>query len=160
MTELASLQGHAPPDHADYITVFAGEQMFGLAIEGVLDVFIAQKMTPVPKAPPEVAGLLNLRGRVVTALSLRRRLGLPPRASEGGNMVVGIERQGESYGLLVDSVGEVVSIPLATLEPLPINFDRSWASAARGIHRLETALMVVLDIDSILDLRNAAQAAA
>jgi purine-binding chemotaxis protein CheW len=160
MTGRSSFQGPGSLDQADYITVFAGEQMFGLAIEGVLDVFIAQKMTPVPKAPPEVAGLLNLRGRVVTAVSLRRRLGLPPRASQGGNMVVGIERHGESYGLLVDSVGEVVSIPLATLEPLPINFDRSWASAARGIHRLDSALMVVLDIDSILDLRSADQVAA
>lgn len=160
MSGITPLQGQGPNDQAHYITVFAGEQMFGLAIEGVHDVFIAQKMTPVPKAPPEVAGLLNLRGRVVTAVSLRSRLGLPPRSSEGGSMVVGIERQGESYGLLVDSVGEVVSIASTTLEPLPINFDRSWASAARGIHRLESALMVVLDIDSILDLRSGAQVAA
>jgi purine-binding chemotaxis protein CheW len=139
-------------ERCEYITVLVADQMFGLAIEGVHDVFIAQALTPVPLAPPDIAGLLNLRGRVVTAISLRSRLGLVPRSSAEGGMVVGLERNGESYGMLVDSVGEVVFAPAATFEPLPINFDPLWSRVSRGIHRLDPHLMVVLDIDQVLDL--------
>ncbi|MBT2856498.1 chemotaxis protein CheW, partial [Staphylococcus coagulans] len=61
----------------DYVTVFVGDTLFGLAIERVHDVFVPSGVTPVPLAPSEIVGLLNLRGRVVTAVCLRRRLGLP-----------------------------------------------------------------------------------
>jgi purine-binding chemotaxis protein CheW len=153
------MSASGPAEHADFITIHVGDQAFGLDIQHVQDVFIAHGITPVPKAPADIAGLLNLRGRVVTAISLRSRLGLPERDARGGTMVVGVERHGESYGLLVDSVGEVLSTPVAALEPLPINFHRAWASVARSVHRLDSALMVILDIDAILDPRSGAQAA-
>ena len=86
------------------------DQMFGLPIDRVHDVFIASALTTVPLAPPEIVGLLNLRGRVVTAMCLRRRLGLPDRRGRRREMAVGLEHQGESYGLLVDEVGEVMKL--------------------------------------------------
>src|SRR3954451_311476 len=86
----------------EYVTVMVGEQIFGLPIDRVHDVFIASALTGVPLAPREIVGLLNLRGRVVTAMCLRRRLGLPDRGEEGQNMAIGLEHQGESYGVLVD----------------------------------------------------------
>ena len=61
-----------------YVTVVTGGQLFGLKLERVRDVFVPRGLSEVPLAPPEVAGLLNLRGRIVTAIDLRRRLGLPP----------------------------------------------------------------------------------
>ena len=89
----------------DYVTVSCGEALFGLPIGRVHDVFRPASLTQVPLAPPEVTGLLNLRGRVVTALSRRRRLGLPNRPEGGRGMAVGLEQGGETYGLIVDDVG-------------------------------------------------------
>jgi purine-binding chemotaxis protein CheW len=152
MTPLSDTGPGSPIERVEYITILVEDQCFGLAIEGVHDVFIANTLTPVPLAPSDIAGLLNLRGRVVTAISLRSRLGLEPRPGPEGGMVVGLERNGESYGLLVDSVGEVVQVPAATFEPLPINFDPVWTGVSRGIHRLDPQLMIVLDIDAVLDL--------
>ena len=100
---------------SEYVTVTVADQMFGLPIDRVHDVFIASALTTVPLAPPEIVGLLNLRGRVVTAMCLRRRLGLPDRESGRREMAVGLEHHGESYGLLVDEIGEVMK--LSTDEP-------------------------------------------
>src|SRR6185503_21003547 len=91
----------------EYVTVMIGEQLFGLPIARVQDVFAPERLTRVPLAPPEVAGVLNLRGRIVTLIDLRRLLGLDDRKDEGEPMAVGVEHAGESYGLLIDSVGEV-----------------------------------------------------
>jgi purine-binding chemotaxis protein CheW len=88
-----------------FVTVVMGGQLFGFRLERVRDVFVPRGLSPVPLAPPEVAGLLNLRGRIVTAIDLRRRLGLPPRADGGAPVAVGIEERGELYGLIVDRVG-------------------------------------------------------
>lgn len=134
----------------DYVTVMVAEQMFGLPIERVHDVFIPSAMTTVPLAPREIMGLLNLRGKVVTAISLRRRLGLPDDVRGGDAMAIGIEHGGESYGLLVDGVGEVLRLTQETLEATPVHLDARWGQVARGVHRLEGKLLIVLDVDSVL----------
>lgn len=92
-----------------FVTVVTGGQLFGLRLERVRDVFVPRGISRVPLAPPEVAGLLNLRGRIVTAIDLRRRLGLPPRKDGGSPVAVGIEERGELYGLIVDRVGDVLN---------------------------------------------------
>src|SRR3954466_2669050 len=107
----------------EYVTVMVADQMFGLPIDRVHDVFIASSLTTVPLAPREIVGLLNLRGRVVTAMCLRRRLGLADRADGAGEMAVGLEHQGESYGLLVDAVGEVMRLLPEHCEPNPAHID-------------------------------------
>lgn len=136
----------------EYVTVKIADQLFGLPINRVQDVFIPDTITPVPLSLPEIAGVLNLRGRIITAIDMRRRLGLPPRANAAHTMAVGIEYRGESYGLLIDAVGEVLRLPLAGLEPNPGNLDRRWVKVAAGIQRLDGRLMVVLDVDRVLDL--------
>lgn len=136
----------------EYVTVKIADQLFGLPINRVRDVFIPEAITRVPLSLPEIAGVLNLRGRIVTATDMRRRLGLPPRQDAGHRMAVGIEYKGESYGLLIDSVGEVLRLPIAGLEPNPSNLDRRWAKVAAGVQRLEGRLMVVLDVDRVLDM--------
>ena len=107
----------------EYVTVLVDRQIFGLPIERVHDVFIASALTRVPLAPREIAGLLNLRGRIVTALCLRRRLGLPDKDVNGEDMAVGLEHHGEAFGLLVDSVGEVMRLTTDTLEKNPVKRD-------------------------------------
>lgn len=134
----------------DFVTVFVGETMFGLAIDRVHDVFIPAGVTPVPLAPPEIVGLLNLRGRVVTALCLRRRLGLTDRTSEGQKMAIGLEQGGETFALVVDGVGEVLKLGVDTHEPVPINLDARWRDLALGVHRLDGRLLVILDVDALL----------
>ncbi len=141
----------------DYVTVKIGEQLLGLPIGRVHDVFIANRITTVPRAPGEIVGLLNLRGRVVTALCLRRRLGRPVEVASDPNgkcelVAVGIDHGGEAYALIVDAVGEVVRLDRSTFEPVPSHIDRSWAALAAGIHRLEDRLLVVLDVDAVLNI--------
>ncbi len=135
----------------EYVTVLIGDQLFGLPISRVQDVFMPDRITRVPLAEPESAGVLNLRGRIVTAVDMRRRLGLPPRGDDRPPMAVGIELRGESYGLLIDTVGEVMKLGEATLEPNPVNLDARLARVSAGVHRLDGQLMVILDVDSVLN---------
>ena len=104
----------------------------------------------MPLARGEIAGVLNLRGRIVTAIDMRKRLHLALRQDGGQTMAVGIEHKGESYGLLIDNVGEVLTLPTAGREPNPVNLDQKWAAISGGVHRLNGHLMVILDVDRVL----------
>lgn len=150
---------HESTDFTEFVTATIAGQLFGLPIARVQDVFKPARITPVPLAGPEFAGVLNLRGRIVTAIDMRSRLDLQRRDGERASMAIGIEAKGESFGLLVDAVGEVLKLPDAEWEPCPINLDRKLAAVSAGVYRLEGRLLVVLDIDRVLDLRAAAAAA-
>jgi purine-binding chemotaxis protein CheW len=161
-------QTPAPPPHGfgdslDYVTIRVGEQLLGLPIGRVQDVFITNRITIVPRAPDEIVGLINLRGRIVTAICLRKRLGRPAQLRLDGQgrhelTAIGIDHDGEAYALIVDAVGEVIRLDRSTFEPLPVHLDRVWTALATGIHRLDDELLVVLDLDAVLalDLRSAA----
>ncbi|HAQ79761.1 chemotaxis protein CheW, partial [Bradyrhizobium viridifuturi] len=95
---------------AEYVTAVIGGQLFGLPISRVQDVFMPERLTRVPLASSEIAGVLNLRGRIVTVVDMRARLGLP-KADDGKPMAVGVDQRGESYGLLIDQIGEVLRLP-------------------------------------------------
>lgn len=136
----------------EYITAHVADQLFGLPIAAVQDVFMPDRLTRVPLAPSEVAGVLNLRGRIVTAVDMRARLGMPARQGDKAPMAAGVEHRGESYGLLIDSVGEVLRLPEANLEKNPVNLDPRLARMSAGVYRLEGQLMVVLDVDRVLEL--------
>jgi purine-binding chemotaxis protein CheW len=135
----------------DYVTVETAGQLFGLRLERVRDVFVPRGLSKVPLAPPEVAGLLNLRGRIVTAIDLRRRLGLPPRTDSPAPIAIGMEQRGELYGLLVDRAGDVLHLERSTYDANPVNLDGRWTRVCTGVHRLERGLMVVLDVEKVLD---------
>lgn len=137
----------------EYVTVTIGDQLFGLPIGQVQDVFVPGHLTPVPLAPEEIAGVLNLRGRIVTAVDMRCRLGLPGRDKRQNSMAVGIDLNGESYGLVIDTVGEVLKLRENTREAVPINLDGRLAQVAAAVHRLEGELLVVLDVVRLLDVK-------
>ena len=143
----------------EYVTATVAGQLFGLPIARVQDVFVLDRLTRVPLAAPEIAGVLNLRGRIVTAIDLRRRLGLAPAAEARKRMAIGIEYKGESYGLLIDVIGEVLNLPSCGREGNPVNLEPQLARVSAGVHRLEDRLLVVLDIDRVLDLGQQAEAA-
>jgi purine-binding chemotaxis protein CheW len=142
----------------EYVTATVGGQLFGLPIARVQDVFVLDRLTRVPLAAPEIAGVLNLRGRIVTAIDMRRRLGLAP-GEVRKRMAIGIEYRGESYGLLIDAIGEVLNLPSGGREGNPVNLEARLARVSAGVHRLEDRLMVVLDVDRVLDVGQHAEAA-
>jgi len=143
----------------EYVTATIGGQLFGLPISRVQDVFAPDRLARVPLAAPEIAGMLNLRGRIVTAIDMRRRLGLTPVEDGKPRMAVGIESKGESYGLLIDAIGEVLKLEAASREDNPVNLDARLARVSAGVHRLEGSLMVVLDLDRVLEVGAYSEAA-
>jgi purine-binding chemotaxis protein CheW len=138
-------------ERESYVTAMIADQLFGIPIDRVHDVFNVGGITPVPLAPADIVGLMNLRGRVVTAIDLRHRLGLPALPAEAGAMAIGIEASGDSFGLLVERIGEIVTVDRDAFEENPIHLDPSWAELSRGVHRLEETLLVVLDVDAMLE---------
>jgi purine-binding chemotaxis protein CheW len=96
--------------------------------------------------------VLNLRGRIVTAIDMRARLGLPKSESGRPPMAVGVDLRGESYGLLIDQIGEVLKLSDDSREENPVNLDPRMAKMAAGVHRLDGQLMVVLDVDRVLEI--------
>jgi len=142
-----------------YVTAMIDGQLFGLPIVRVQDVFIPERLTRVPLAPREIVGVLNLRGRIVTLIDLRRRFGLGERKEGEDVMAIGVESRGESYGLLIDRVGEVVELEGVAREPNPVNLDQRLAQMSSGIYRLDDQLLVVVDVDRVLDIGRKAIAA-
>jgi purine-binding chemotaxis protein CheW len=135
----------------DFITVSVASQSFGIPVDSVQDVFVPQSITCVPLAPREIAGVLNLRGRIVTAIDLRARLGLPPAERSQARLAVGIEKGTEAYGLLIDALGDVLGLAPEALEPNPSNLDAHWSAISRGVYRLDGNVLIVLDVDRVLD---------
>jgi purine-binding chemotaxis protein CheW len=135
------------------------DQLFGIQVLKVQDVLGPQVITRVPLAPPEVAGSLNLRGRIVTAIDVRLRLGLERRQNEKPSMSVVVEHDGELYSLLVDTVGEVLSLNVKDYQRNPPTLNPRLRDFSDGIYRLNGSLLVVLSVASLLNFGGRADAA-
>jgi purine-binding chemotaxis protein CheW len=138
-----------------FVTMTVANQLFGIPVLQVQDVLGPQRIAHVPLAPPEVLGSLNLRGRIVTAVDVRTRMGLPPLDNKGQSMSVVVEHDDELYSLVVDKVGEVMSLPAADFERNPSTLDPHWQEVSNGIYRLKGTLLVVLDVARLLHLEMA-----
>lgn len=134
------------------LTLTVAGQPCGVPVLVVRDVLGPQTITRIPLAPPEVAGGLNLRGRIVTAVDLRRRLGLPPRASDAQPMSIVVEDGGELYSMLADAVGEVIPLQAADAVANPPTLDPIWREVSRGVHRRDGQLLILLDVERVLAL--------
>jgi purine-binding chemotaxis protein CheW len=134
------------------VTLTVADQLCGVPVLAVRDILGEQVITRIPLAPPEIAGSLNLRGRIVTAIDLRRRLRLPPAAAGQARMSVVAEQAGELYALLVDQVSEVLSLNASLFERNPPTLEKCWAQFSTGIFRLDGRLLVVLDVSRLLAL--------
>ena len=134
------------------VTLTVAGQLCGIPVLAVRDILGEQVITRIPLAPPEIAGSLNLRGRIVTAIDLRRRLRLPPAPDGHARMSVVAEQGGELYALLVDSVSEVLSLDASLFERNPPTLEKTWAQFSTGIFRLDGRLLVVLDVVRLLAL--------
>ena len=147
------------PAAHDYVSIFIAGQIFGIPVLQVQDVLGPQRITRIPLAPPEVAGSLNLRGRIVTAIDVRTRLKLPKNPDGKESMSVVVDQGGEQYSLLVDNVGEVLSLTSGTYERNPATLDLAWREVSNGIHRLDGNLLIILDVARLLDFATSADAA-
>ncbi|MGF1630219.1 MAG: chemotaxis protein CheW [Kiloniellaceae bacterium] len=152
-TEGAAERGSATEafaDTEDFVTFIIAEQLFGIPVLKVQDVLSAHNITRIPLAPPEIAGSLNLRGRIVTAMDVRLRLGLAPR-DDSASMSIVAEHEGELYSLMVDSVGEVLALKSSDWERNPPTLEPKFREYSLGIYRLDHKLLVVLDVNRLLD---------
>jgi purine-binding chemotaxis protein CheW len=145
----------ATDDNQVLVTLTVGDQLCGVPVLAVRDILGEQTITRIPLAPPEIAGSLNLRGRIVTAIDLRSRLKLPPPAAGVRRMSVVAEQGGELYALLVDQVSEVMSLKPGAFERNPPTLPTTWAMFSTGVYRLEDRLLVVLDVGRLLALSDA-----
>jgi purine-binding chemotaxis protein CheW len=141
----------ASDEQRQYVSIVIDGQLFGIPVLIVHDVLGPQRVTRIPLAPPEVAGSLNLRGRIVTAIDVRLCLQLDKRPPDQRGMSVVVEQGGEFYSLIVDNVGEVLTLSAASLERNPATLDPRWREISSGIYRLEDQLLIVLDADRLLD---------
>ena len=136
---------------AQFVSISIGGQMFGIPVLLVHDVLGPQRITRIPLAPPEIAGSLNLRGRIVTAVHVRRRLALDPLPADQETMSIVVEHHGDLYSLIVDSVGEVLRLDLDNIEPHPPTMPPRIRDISAGIYQLKDTLLVILDVSNLLD---------
>jgi purine-binding chemotaxis protein CheW len=143
---------------ASVFTVVAGGETLGVPIESVRTIFRVDAISPIPLAPHGVLGLVNVRGKIVTAVSLRQRLGMEEVARES-TLAVGVERRGEDFALVVDDVREVVPLAGAPVVCMPSQALEARARYVRDVYRLEESLLTVLDMDALLEFSRLAPAA-
>lgn len=134
----------------EVVTFRVGTQWFGVPVLCVQEVIKWQRVARVPLAQPHIAGLLNLRGQILTAVDMHKRLEISPAASESLMHVVVCD-EGEMFALIVDEVGDVGAFSSQTLERLPASLDASWARVCTGVVRMDQGLLAILDTTRLLD---------
>lgn len=132
------------------VTMVVDNQLFGIPILKVQDIVEASRITPVPLAPSAIAGVLNLRGRIVTVIDLRKLLGNFEEVPWESQMGVTVEHRGDLYTLLVDAIGDVRTLPKRDFDSAPSTLDGKIRQLCSGIFRLRGNLLVVLDVGRIL----------
>ncbi len=135
---------------AQYCTFLLDGLYFGVDVLKVQEVIRYQEMTRIPGAPAVVSGLINLRGQLVTALDLRRRLELQPRPADQLPMNVVVRTDEGATSLLVDEIGDVIELDDSTHERPPETIDAVTREVVRGVHKLEGRLLLVLDIERLI----------
>ena len=135
-----------------FCTFFLGDFFFGVPVDNVQEVICRQEMTRIPLAPDCILGLINLRGQIVTAIDLRRRLGFEADEDSVPPMNVVIRTDDGAVSLLVDEIDEVVDLDGTTFEEPPENLAQRTRDLIHGVHKFEDRLMLVLDTDEVLHL--------
>ena len=140
------------PSTNQFCTFFLDDEFFGVDVRQVQEVLRHQRQTPVPLAPKEICGLINLRGQIVTALDLRRRLGLTPRENDVRPMNVVIRTRDGAVSLVVDEIGDVVEVTEDMYEPPPETIQGIARQLIVATYKLPDRLMLVLDTEKTAHL--------
>jgi purine-binding chemotaxis protein CheW len=144
---MASAKSELVEASGQFATFFVADLLFGVDVLHVQEVLRFQVMTPIPKAPRAIEGLINLRGQIVTAIDMRRRLGLPPRDGKKSPMNIVIRTSEGAVSLLVDEIGDVLDMDAATYERTPESLDPGARELIQGVYKLKDRLLLVLDAD-------------
>ena len=139
-----------------FTTFYVEELFFGVEVLKVQEVLRYQQMTPVPLAPPVVSGLINLRGQIVTAVDLRRRLGLGPRPAGQLPLNVVVRSEDGAVCLLVDEIGDVLELAPDLYESPPENMPEKTREMIRGVYKLPGRLLLVLATEKVLHFESGA----
>jgi purine-binding chemotaxis protein CheW len=140
----------AGPEEGSYFTVFVSGEIFGLPVENTHTIFRIASYTSVPLSHGHIVGLINLRGKIVTAVSLRKRLHMQAETTVQDALAIGIEFKGENFALIVDQVGDVLSLAKSAQIPVPSHFAPERARLTTGLYRVGTLLIPVLNIEALL----------
>jgi purine-binding chemotaxis protein CheW len=140
------------PSDRQYCTFYLDDIFFGVEVEKVQEVVCYQEMTRVPLAPPVVRGLINLRGQIVTALELRRRLELPERPAGRNPVNVVVRADDVPTSLLVDQIGDVLEVSEEAFERPPETLRGVGRELIRGTYKLKDRLLLILDMEKVVDV--------
>ena len=133
-----------------YVTFRIADALYGLEVLRIEETLGHHARTPVPLAPQGIAGLVNLRGQVVMTVDLRPKLGLEPLSQDTESMMIVVDTHGESVSLLVDEVGEVLTLDQEDFETPPDTLDPHIRELITGAFKLDTGLLLTLDVDRAL----------
>jgi len=139
-------------EQMEYVTFRLADQWLGIPVMVVQEVLVAMRIARVPMSPEAIAGFLNLRGQIVTAVDLRTTLRLPNRDTDAEVMNVVVRHESELFAFMVDEVGDVVSVPNDTVAPAPATLDARWRTVCTGIVRRERGLLLVMSVHEVLRL--------
>jgi purine-binding chemotaxis protein CheW len=134
------------------VTFRVADQWLGMPVLAVQEVLVAMRIACIPMAPVAVAGFLNLRGQIVTAIDLRTTLELPPREPDVEVMNVVVRHEDELFAFMVDEVGDVVAVPDGAVEATPSTLSARWRTACTGVVRRERGLLLVMSVHDVLGL--------
>lgn len=134
-------------DVQQFCTFYLDGHYFGVEVEKVQEVRLNQDMTRIPLAPPVLQGLINLRGQIVSAIDLRRRLGFQERDSGALPMNVVVRTEDGVVALLVDEIGDVLEFKEESFEAAPETLSGLAREMVSGVHKLKNSLMLVLDTE-------------
>ena len=149
---MASAKSELVEASGQFATFFVADLFFGVDVLNVQEVLRFQPMTPVPQAPEVIEGLINLRGQIVTAIDMRRRLRLPSRSGDKSPMNMVVRTSDGAVSLLVDEIGDVLDMDAATYERTPENLDPAAKELIRGVYKLKGRLLLILDAEKTVDL--------
>jgi len=150
--QTAAAKSEAGQTSGQFSTFFVADLFFGVDVLHVQEVLRSQQMTPVPQAPHVIEGLINLRGQIVTAIDMRRRLGLPQRSGDLAPMNIVVRTMDGAASLFVDEIGDVLDMDSANYELPPQNLDPAARELIRGVYKLKDRLLLVLDEEKTVDL--------
>ncbi|MGA8438904.1 MAG: chemotaxis protein CheW [Candidatus Sulfotelmatobacter sp.] len=135
-----------------------GRETYGVPITSLHEIVRVPEITAVPDAPDYLEGVINLRGKIVSVMDLRKRFGIKQAALKKGNRILVVEHSGRLAGLIVDSASEVVKIPSEDVEPPPAAFQEGGLNCVTGLGKVRGRLIVLLDMNKLLAPANLLQA--
>lgn len=144
LTEMADIQ---------LVTMRIQGQLLGISVHDVREILRNQHITKIPLVHTDIAGALNLRGRIVTVFDMQSRLQLPPRETIKQLTFVVVEHKADLYSLVVDSVGDVLTIPSDGVHTPPPNLSATWRDLSSGVYKLEKELLVILDPKRLFEFK-------